>query len=194
MKRYDLSQTLFLDIDSDISEAKHHLSQHNAFLRPSVSGINYHAIVFDPCDTCDKYTDKRYFGETLFNNKGTKWASPLWINYKTHECVQFNPIYIVHFFYPKKKKNIHIYCSLKLLSHKWIDIPVTDHWYFTFHQVICKERNYFNRFNMSQSEDDVFDFEQYIQLYNFQQWQSKEQMKSWFVTFLHSIPIEFQYL
>lgn len=185
-----LKQFTFFDIDIDFDSALKHFASHPESIiwyRKSSSGSNHHALVSNPCRTCEAFNDKRFSQQILFNNKGFSIADVVWTNLKDESTCNFYPTTLIHFMFQIEKTFNHFYIESPYLMQYLPNIlNYQDKYqvklYYTFHSALIKFDKYF-QFSMD-SEGYEITLDQYIENYNFKPFQNDVNLKKTLANFL----------
>jgi len=193
---------LFLDIDDKewIGKALEHLSTHNmAWWRKSVHG-NIHAIVFDSCETCKRYSDIYFDGSVFFNNQSQDWAEAFWTNPKTHVKRRFPSVTTLRLI---TSNSLQVYCRSMALFQKYHQLDDSIYegqiLYYTFQSVLINKNLVDNEgtevfsLKLVISKNRYKTIRQIVDRYHFQKYEGDiKRMAQEFDLFNVSIPVEYQ--
>jgi hypothetical protein len=189
---------IFLDIDDNLAGALEHLMEHaQSWIRSSVND-HLHAIVEDECPACSAFSDANFTGNTLFDNHGHNWCSPIWTNVQTKRQQIFGSVALIHVITTEtdtvELRHFQFDSFEKVRKH--IGVILTEHEtvYYTFHVAHIRnikeldfDKNIYNDANVGR------DIQYYMQEYRMEQYLDLADLWHQYVEFDESIPAGFVY-
>lgn len=189
----DLKYYTFLDVDlGDYNKEEvynHFLEHKDCYIRKSVSG-NFHVIIKEPCEECSNYSDTKFFGKRLFDNKGKNFAENKWFSTNISEKIVIPSTTVIQIIgMDSNKKLIHYYLtSFKLFSEKLEYLnKLHSKFYYTFNLVVMKdEDDWIQVTNESNGEEKI---DKLIEVYNLKEFIDIQTCYGVYCSFLKSISL-----